>query len=130
MAGFTNYAENLNLTWLFTASAATRPTAWYVALYTVAPGETGGGTECSGTSYVRQSGTFSVTGTAPTQAANSAAIEYPTAGGSWGTIVAAGVFDALSGGNLLAFANLTTSKTIDTGDVLRFNTGTLVITLD
>ena len=130
MAGFTNFAENLNLTWMFTASTATRPTAWYVALYTVAPGETGGGTECSGTSYVRQSGTFTVSGTAPTQAANSAAIEFPTAGGAWGTIVAAGVFDASTSGNLLAFANLTTSKTIDTGDVLRFNTGTLIITLD
>jgi len=130
MAGFTDFAEDLVLDFMFTAGTATRPTAWYVALFTVAPGETGGGTECSGTAYVRQSAAFTVSGTAPTQAANSAAVEFPTAGGAWGTIVAAGVFDALSAGNLLAFANLTTSKTIDTGDVLRFNTGTLIITLD
>ena len=130
MAGFTNYAENLVLTWTFTTSSATRPTSWYVALYTVAPGETGGGTECSGTSYARQSATFTVTGTAPTTASNSAAIEFPTAGGSWGTIVAAAILDASTGGNMIAFANLTTSKTIDTGDVLRFNTGALTITLD
>ena len=130
MAGFTDFAEDLVLDFMFTSGTATRPTAWYVALFTVAPGETGGGTECSGTAYVRQSAAFTVSGTAPTQAANSAAIEFPTAGGAWGTIVAAGVFDALSAGNLLAFANLATSKTIDTGDVLRFNTGTLVITLD
>ena len=130
MAGFTDFAEDLVLDFMFTAGTATRPTAWYVALFTVAPGETGGGTECSGTAYVRQSAAFTVSGTAPTQAANSAAVEFPTAGGAWGTIVAAGVFDALSAGNLLAFANLTTSKTIDTGDVLRFNTSTLVITLD
>lgn len=130
MPGFTNFSEDLVLDFLFTASTATRPTAWYVALYTVAPGEAGGGTECSGTSYVRQSASFTVSGTAPSQAANSAAVEFPTAGGSWGTIVAAGVFDALSGGNLLAYADLTTSKTIDTGDVLRFNTGTLIVTLD
>ena len=130
MAGFTDFAEDLVLDFMFTAGTATRPTAWYVALFTVAPGETGGGTECSGTAYVRQSAAFTVSGTAPTQAANSAAIEFPTAGNAWGTIVAAGVFDALSSGNLLAFANLTTSKVIDTGDVLRFNTGTLVITLD
>jgi len=130
MAGFTDFAEDLVLDFMFTSGTATRPTAWYVALFTVAPGETGGGTECSGTAYVRQSAAFTVSGTAPTQAANSAAIEFPTAGGAWGTIVAAGVFDALSAGNLLAFANLTTSKTIETGDVLRFNTGTLVITLD
>jgi len=130
MAGFTDFAEDLVLDFMFTSGSATRPTAWYVALFTVAPGETGGGTECSGTAYVRQSAAFTVSGTAPTQAANSAAIEFPTAGGAWGTIVAAGVFDALSAGNLLAFANLTVSKTIDTGDVLRFNTGTLIITLD
>ena len=130
MAGFTDFAEDLVLDFMFTSGTATRPTAWYVALFTVAPGETGGGTEGSGTAYVRQSAAFTVSGTAPTQAANSAAVEFPTAGNTWGTIVAAGVFDALSAGNLLAFANLTVSKTIDTGDVLRFNTGTLIITLD
>jgi hypothetical protein len=130
MAGFTNFTENLVLNWVFTSNSATRPTAWYVALYTVAPGEAGGGTECSGTGYARQAATFTVTGTAPTTASNSSAIEFPTAGGSWGTIVAAGIFDASSSGNLLAFADLTTSKAIDTGDVLRFNTGALTITLD
>ena len=130
MAGFTDFAEDLVLDFMFTAGTATRPTAWYVALFTVAPGETGGGTECSGTAYVRQSASFTVSGTAPTQAANSAAVEFPTAGGAWGTIVAAGVFDASTSGNLLAYADLTTSKTIDTGDVLRFNTGTLITTLD
>lgn len=130
MAGLTNYGENLVLTWTFTTSSATRPTSWYVALYTVAPGEAGGGTELSGSGYVRQSATFSVSGTSPTTASNTAAVEFPEATGSWGTIVAAGIFDALSSGNLIAFANLTTSKTIDTGDVLRFNTGEIDITLD
>jgi hypothetical protein len=130
MAGFTNYAEDLVLDWLFSAASATRPTSWFVALYTVAPGEGGGGTEVSGGSYARQSATFTISGTAPTQAANTSAIEFPTASGSWGTIVAAGVFDASTGGNLLAFADLTASKTIGSGDVLRFDAGTLVITLD
>jgi len=130
MAGFTNFAEDLVLDWLLTTATATRPTAWYVALYTVAPGESGGGTEVSGTSYVRTAVSFSVTGTAPTTAANSAAVEFPTAGGSWGTVVAAGIFDASTAGNLLAFADLTASKAVSTGDVLRFNTGALTVTLD
>jgi len=130
MAGFTNYAEDLVLDWLLTNGAATRPTAWYVALYTVAPGETGGGTEVSGGSYARTAVTFTVSGTAPTTASNSSAVEFPTATGSWGTIVAAGIFDASTSGNLLAFANLTTSKTVDSGDVLRFNTGEIDVTLD
>lgn len=130
MAGLSNYGENLVLTWLLTTSSATRPTTWYVALYTVAPGEGGGGTEVSGGSYARQAVTWTVSGTAPTEASNSAAVEFPTASASWGTVVAAGIFDAVSSGNLIAFSNLDTSKAIDTGDVLRFNTGSLDITLD
>jgi len=130
MPGLSNYAEDLVLDWLFTTTSVTRPTVWYVALYTVAPGEGGGGTEVSGGSYARQSVTFTVSGTAPTQAANSTAVEFPTATGSWGTVVAAAIFDASTSGNMLAYADLTTSKTIDSGDVLRFNASTLVITLD
>ena len=56
-------------------------------------------------------------------------IEYPTATANYGTVVAVGIFDALSSGNLLAYANLTTSKVVSTGDVFRFNTGDLDITL-
>jgi hypothetical protein len=130
MAGFTNYAEDLVLDWLLTNASATRPTAWYVALYTVAPGESGGGTEVSGGSYARTAVTFTVSGTAPTTASNSSAVEFPTATASWGTVVAAGIYDADTSGNLLAFANLTTSKTVDSGDVLRFNTGEIDVTLD
>jgi len=130
MAGFTDYTEDLVLDWLLTSGTATRPTAWYVALYTVAPTDTGGGTEVSGTSYARTAVTFSVSGTSPATAANSAAVEFPEAGGSWGTVVAAGIFDSSSAGNLLAYANLTASKAVDTGDVLRFNTSALTVTLD
>lgn len=130
MAGLTNYAEDLVLDWLFTNASATRPTSWYVGLFTVAPGEGGGGTEVSGGSYARTAATFTVSGTAPTTASNSSAVEFPEASASWGTIVAAGIFDASTSGNLIAFASLTTSKSIDTGDVLRFNTGALDITLD
>ena len=130
MPGLSNYAEDLVLDWLFTTASATRPTSWFVALYTVAPGEGGGGTEVSGGSYARQSVTFTVSGTAPTQAANSTAVEFPTATANWGTVVAAAIFDASTSGNMLAYADLTTSKTIDSGDVLRFNASTLVVTLD
>ena len=71
---------------------------------------------------------FSVSGTS-TLATNSAAVEYPTATADYGTVVAVGIFDAASSGNLLAYANLTTSKTVSTGDVFRFNAGDVDITL-
>ena len=124
-----NSFETSTLTWLLTTGSPSpaRPTAWYLALYTVAPTDTGGGTEVSGTAYVRKAATFTVSGNT---ASNNAAVEWPTAGGSWGTVVAVGVFDALSGGNLIAYGALTTNKTIDTGDVFRIPSGDLDITLD
>ena len=124
---FSNTFETRVLTWVFTTGSATRPTEWHVALYTVAPDDTGGGTEVSGGAYARQSATFTVSGNT---ASNSGALEYPTATAPYGTVTAVGVFDAATGGNLIAYATLTTSKTIDTGDVLRLPAGDLDITLD
>ena len=113
-----NTFETTVLTWLLTNSAATRPTAWYVALFTSNPAEDASGTEVSttGTAYARQSVTFSVSGNT---ASNTAAIEFPTATASYGTVTHVGVYDASTAGNLIAYAALTTSKAIDTGDVMR-----------
>ncbi len=47
MAALSDYAEKLLLDWSMTTGSATRPTAWYVALYTAAPSDSGGGTEVS-----------------------------------------------------------------------------------
>ncbi len=126
---FSNTFETRVLTWVFTADAATRPTAWYVALFTSNPDEDASGTEVStsGTAYARQSATFTVSGN---EATNSAAVEFPTATASYGTVTHVGVFDASSAGNLIAYAALTTSKAIDTGDVFRIPSGDLDITLD
>ena len=122
-----NIFETTTLNWLFTATSVTRPTAWYIALYTVAPTDGGGGTEISGNAYVREAVAMSVTGD---NATNTGAVECPTATGTWGTIVAVGVFDASSAGNLIAYGNLTVSKTITSGDVFRIPAGDLDITMD
>ena len=58
MAALSDYAEKLVLDWLMTNGSATRPTAWYVGLYTAAPNDAGGGTEVSGSGYSRQAVTF------------------------------------------------------------------------
>jgi len=129
MAGFSDYLEDKVLDHVFGGSAYTAPSTLYVALYTVAPSDTGGGTEVSGGAYARQTAAFSVSGTNQTTASNTAAIEYPTATADYGTVVAVGVFDASSSGNLLAYANLSTSKVVSSGDIFRFNTGDLDITL-
>ena len=129
MAGFTDYLEDKVLEHVFGGNAYSAPGTLHVALYTVAPSDTGGGTEVSGGGYVRKTSTFNVSGTNPTTATNAAAIEYPTATANYGTVVAVGIFDASSSGNLLAYANLTSSKVVSTGDVFRFNAGDLDVTL-
>ena len=63
MAGFSDYLEDKVLDHVFGGNAYTAPSTLYVALYTVAPTDTGGGTEVSGGSYARQSGAFTVSGT-------------------------------------------------------------------
>jgi hypothetical protein len=128
MSSFTDYLETAALNWAFSSNAVTRPTAWFVALFTAAPGETGGGTEIStsGTAYVRKSAAFTISGNLAT---NSAAIEWDVAASSWGTVTHIAVFDASTGGNMLAYAPLTASKTIASGDVFRIPAGDLDITL-
>ena len=127
MAGFSDYLENKVLSYVFSGGSFSQPGTKYLALYTTAPTDAGGGTELSGSAYARQSCAFTTTGA---QASNTSAVEWPTATGSWGTVVAVGGFDASSSGNLLAWNNLTASKTISTGDVFRINAGDLDIDLD
>lgn len=119
--------ETTTLKWLLTADAVTRPTAWYIGLFTVAPSDAGGGTEVSGGSYARKSVAFTVS---VNLATNSAAVEFDVATADWGTITSVAVFDAVSGGNMIAYATLTASKTIANGDVLRIPLNDLDITMD
>ena len=124
---FTNHLETEILDHVFGGNAYTAPSTLYLGLYTATPSDTGGGTELSGSGYARQAMAMSVSGNT---ASNSAAEEFATATGSWGTVTHVGVFDASTSGNLLAYGALSTSKTIATGDVFRIPAGDLDITLD
>lgn len=124
----TNAFETTTLQWLLTTDAVTRPTAWYIALFTSDPTETGSaGTEVSGGSYARVSATFSVTGDT---ASNTAGIEFAAATANWGTITHIGIMDASTAGNMIIHAALTASKTIADGDVFRVPAGDLDVTLN
>ena len=124
---FSNYLETELLDHVFANNAYTSPSAVYVSLHTANPDEDASGAEVSGGGYVRQAGSFTVSGNTAT---TSAAIEYPTATADYGTVTHVGIWDAESSGNMLAYAALTASKTISTGDVFRIPTGDLDITLD
>jgi predicted metal-binding membrane protein len=126
---FSNYLETELLDHVFGGAAYTAPSTLYLALFTSNPDEDASGTEVStsGTAYARQTITFTTTGNTTS---NTAAVEFPTATASFGTVSHVGVMDASTGGNLLAYAALSSSKTIATGDVFRIPTGDFDISLD
>jgi len=124
---FSNYLETELLDHVFANNAYTSPTTVYVSLHTANPDEDASGAEVSGGGYVRQAGSFAVSGNTAT---TDAAIEYPTATADYGTVTHVGIWDAETSGNMLAYAALTASKTISSGDVFRIPTGDLDITLD
>ena len=126
---FSNYLETELLDHVFAGNAYTSPSAVYVSLHTANPDEDASGAEVSttGTAYTRLEGTFSVSGNTAT---TTAAIEWATATADYGTVTHVGIWDASTAGNMLAYAALTASKTISTGDVFRIPSGDLDITLD
>jgi hypothetical protein len=129
MAALSDYAEKLLLDYSMTAGSVTRPTAWYVALYTVAPSDSGGGTEVSTGGYARKTVTFAAATSGAGTTSNTGDVSWTASGAAFGTVVAIGIFDASTSGNLLWHGNMTASKTIADGDTLEFSTGNIDLTL-
>jgi hypothetical protein len=129
MAALSDHAEKLLLDWLMTSGTATRPTAWYVALYTAAPSDSGGGTEVSGSGYSRQAVAFDAAATPGGTTSNTGAVTFTASGGSFGTVTHVGIFDASTAGNLLWHGAMTASKTVGDGDTLEFSIGNIDLTL-
>jgi hypothetical protein len=127
MAEISNYLENAIINATLRNTTYTSPATVYVSLWTSDPTDAGSGTEVSGGSYARTSVTFG----APSNgvSTNSAAVEFPQATASWGTIGYIGINDNSTGGNLLYHTALDTSKTIDTGDIFKIASGNLSVTL-
>lgn len=122
-----NAYETHVLNWLLTTGSATRPTGWFVGLFTSDPGEANSGSEVSGNGYERMDATFSVSGDS---AENTNTIEFPAATGNWGTITHFVIFTSKTGGTRIAHGSLQTSKAINLADVGRFVPGTLTVTID
>lgn len=131
MAGFTDYLENKIMDHVVGKTSYTMPSTW-IALFTVTPSDTGGGTECTGGSYARKATAGSDwTAAAAGLATNATALTFVTATGSWGgSIVAAALMDASTAGNMLIWGPLTVAKTVSSGDTLTFAIGDIDFTLD
>lgn len=128
----TNTAENLLLDWLFTTNSVTRPTAWYVALHTEDPteaGTVGELTTSEDADYVRKAVTMGDAADGQSLSENS--ISWTVNSGSSGfTVTHGSVWDAATGGNCLMTGELVTPRVLAANDVLPFNIGEIVATLD
>lgn len=143
MASMSDYLENKLIDFLLRGQSFTAPATVYVALFTAAPNDAGGGTEVSGGSYARVSVSSSLANWAGTQSAgsttassgtggvtsNNGAITFPAPTANWGQVTHFGIFDASTSGNLLFHAALTTPKTVNNGDPApSFDAAALTIT--
>jgi len=139
MGAATDYLEMKILTHLLGTTTWTVPANVYLGLFTVAPTDSTAGTEVTigSNGYVRlllTKADATWTGL-PTAGAgvisNASELTFATAtGAGWGTIVAVGIFDASSAGNLEMYGLVTPNKVVGAGDIFKFLIGDLDITLD
>lgn len=128
-----DYLEGKVLDHLLGRTTYTAPVTVYVALYTSAPTDSGGGTEVSGGSYARVAVTNNATNWPAASGgskANGTAITFPEATADWGTVVAFGLFDAAIGGNLLYWGELSQNQAVNSGSTASFAIGALTIRED
>lgn len=122
-----DYLENKIIDHVLRNVALTSPASVWCALYTVDPSDAGGGTELSGNGYVRKEITFGAGSDGHTD--NTIEIAFPQATASWGTVVAIGVFDAETVGNLLYWGGLDVDKAVGINDTFKIAQNDLDITL-
>lgn len=129
MTAMSNARENVLVDHEFRGITSPAPSVWYVGLYTVSPTDAGGGTEVSGGSYARVAVNCNTTNWAGTQGAgttaassgtggttsNNVAITFPAPTANWGTIVAVGLFQTLTGDDMQYYGAVSPSKTVSSG---------------
>ena len=135
MANFSDYWENEVIDHMLRAVAYTPPANVYVALFTTNTNleSNGPDDEVSGGSYVRKEAFFTAGSAGAT--ANNADVTFPEATAGWGTINSVAVVDSEAGDtygsnvNVLMWGDLTSAKTVDSGDTFKIKTGDLDIAI-
>lgn len=130
--GGSNYLVHKLLDLMFRNQAFTAPATHYAALTTATISDTSTGstiTEPSGNGYTRKAisanGGSSPAWTLASGGAveNGATVDFGTASGSWGTIVATCTCDASSAGNMLFYDNGVTDQPVGLNDTTSFASG-------
>jgi hypothetical protein len=124
-----DYLENLIIDHLFRTRTFAKPSALWLALFTGAPTDAGGGTEVAGGGYGRvnlapldtnwtatQGGTAGNSSGSGGGTSNAVAITFNAPSANWGTVTHFAVMDAQTGGNMLIWDALTVPRTVIGGD--------------
>jgi hypothetical protein len=127
MGSLSDYFENKVVAHVFSGVAWTPPVTWYASLFTVAPGEAGGGMEVTAGGYARMAFTCTTAGSV---ASNALSLEFPMSMIDHGSVVAVGVHDLLTGGNLCAYHVLAVPLTYNANETIRIPAGQLTLALD
>lgn len=131
MAGtFSTDLANKLLDHILKTTSFSVPTNIYIALYSSAPTATGGGTELSGNGYARKVHDSWDVGAANVSENTGIVVFDAASGGDWLEAVAFGLFDAITGGNFLAWGDLIVAKTVTEGDTAEFADGALDVSLN
>jgi hypothetical protein len=132
---FSNYTED-KIVDIFLRGDSYNGGTVYLALFTaVSSGETPSVTEVNPagtwTDYARQSAAWTAIDSGTGETKNDGTITFPANDGASDiTVTHIGVYDALTSGNLLFYAELTTPKTLAQGDVLSFASNSIVFTIN
>lgn len=136
MTALSDFLESALLQEVFNNIAFTPPST-FIALFTTATTDAGGGTEVSGVNYARIEVDSETPGTPPSWndavvdgigflVDNREVIDFAVAGaGGWGTITHVGIYDAITVGNLLMHGALTASVVINDNSQFSFPIGDL-----
>jgi len=136
MAAFSNFLEQALLEYTLNGGATGGQSTVFIALFTDASTDDDSSTEVGGgLGYARQSvaggdWTIADAGGGQWVATNDNDIEFgPNTVSDWGAINGIGVYDLVSGGNLLYHGTPTSVRTVQVGDVYRINAGSFTIEL-
>ena len=125
MAAMSDYLERKLLDHTLGTTAFTHPAQAYLALHTADPTDAGGGAECSGGSYARQTIDFNAAAGTGGAVTNSTAEDFTNMPAC--TVTHIGI--AASSGNLLYHGAVSSSKAVASGDTISLAAGQLTVTL-
>jgi len=134
MGSFSNYLEKKLIDHCFRTGAYAAPTNLYIALSKSTLDDTATGTtlpgEVTGGGYVRKlCNTWDASSATLGDTENTQVVTFATATAAWGTVKTFAVCDKTTKGNVLCYGTLGTAKTVGSGDVAKFATGAIDVTL-